>query len=73
VSDDNLAVRLEQVEARLVAAEREIAVKDRVIIDQLERIGRLKVELEDARQRGERQLAPFSKGKSQTEARTPGR
>lgn len=72
MSDDNLAMRVERLEARLAAAEREIAVKDRVIIDQLERIRRLEVELEDARRRGKRQSAPFSKGKSAT-GKSPGR
>ncbi len=44
-----------------------------MIIDQLERIRQLEVGLEDARRRGKRQSAPFSKGESGAVAKSPGR
>jgi transposase len=71
--EDSLAARLAAVEERLAAAEREIAVKDQVIITQLDRIGRLEALLEDARRGGKRQSAPFSKGDPQARPKRPGR
>ncbi|MHB8244377.1 MAG: IS66 family transposase [Acidimicrobiales bacterium] len=73
VSDDNLLVRLGRLEAEVVSLRREVAVKDRVIIDQLERIEKLEAALEDARRGGKRQAAPFSKGAPKPEPKTPGR
>jgi len=66
---DRLA-RLETAMARLQA---EMALKDRVIIDQLERIAELERALEEARRGGKRQAAPFSKGQANREPKRPGR
>ena len=61
------------METRLAAAEREIALKDAVIIGQLERIRELEVALEESRRGGKRQAAPFSKGQPEANPKRPGR
>jgi transposase len=70
---ESLLARLDRLEAEVVSLRREITVKDGVIIDQLERIGRLEAALEDARRGGKRQAAPFSKGDPEANPKRPGR
>ncbi len=52
---------------------REIAIRDRVIIDQIGRIGELERALEESRRGGKRQAAPFSKGETSSTPKRPGR
>jgi hypothetical protein len=80
VEGDNEVGRVAELEAMVVALARtveklrvELAVKDRVIIDQATRIGELERALEDSRRGGKRQAAPFSKGEPTASPKTPGR
>jgi hypothetical protein len=69
VEGDNVVGRVAELEAMVVAlagtVEKlrvELAVKDRVIIDQANRIGERERALEDSGWGGKRQAAPFAKG-----------
>jgi transposase len=68
--EDNQAARIAELAAMVATlgetvedVKREIAVRDRVIIDQIARIGELERALEESRRGGKRQAAPFSKGR----------
>ncbi len=78
--DDNLVERVAQLEgvvARLEATvssrDAEITLKDRALISQRDRIAVLEKALEESRRGGKRQAAPFSKGGTKADPKTPGR
>lgn len=74
--DDKLAAQektLAGQERRLAAQAKQMALKDGMLMDQLERIAELERALEDAHRRSKRQTAPFSKGDPKSEPKTPGR
>lgn len=72
-SDDNLAVRIAQLEAVVAELRSEIARKDGALIWQKDRIAELEKALEDSHRRQKRQTAPFSKGEPKAEPARPGR
>jgi transposase len=65
--------RLERLEAVVARLQREMAVKDQVIVAQLDRIVELERALEESRRGGKRQAAPFSKGAPEAAPKRPGR
>ncbi|MGH9102530.1 MAG: hypothetical protein ACRDYD_06065, partial [Acidimicrobiales bacterium] len=62
-----------RLEAKLAAQARQMALKDRALIDQKDRIAELEKALEGAHRRSKRQAAPFSKGDPKPEPKRPGR
>lgn len=70
---DILLVRVAELESVLERLGKEMARKDRFIVDQQNRIDDLEAWLEAQRRAGKRQAAPFSKGAPKPEPRTPGR
>ncbi|MCU4187266.1 IS66 family transposase [Acidiferrimicrobium sp. IK] len=67
------ADRLARLETALARLQREMAVKDQVILAQLDRIAELERALEDTRRGGKRQAAPFAKGAPEANPKRPGR
>lgn len=77
---DNLLARIAglealvaRLEAKAVAQTRQMELKDRVLLDQIDRISELERALADAHRRSKRQSAPFSKGDPKETPKTPGR
>lgn len=62
-----------RLEANAAAQARQMELKDRVLLDQIDRIAELERALEDAHRRSKRQTAPFSKGDPKETPKTPGR
>jgi transposase len=77
VDEAGRLAELEMIVARLQAGmtrlQAEMALKDRVIIEQLGRIGELERALEESRRGGKRQAAPFSKGETKAAPKRAGR
>ena len=71
--DDNLVARVAALESLVSSLQREVALRDGVIIEQLGRIAELERALEEARRGGKRQAAPFSKGDPSSTPKRPGR
>lgn len=72
-NDDNLVVRVAELEAVVARLRAEMARKDNFIVYQQEQIDKLEAALEESRRRSKRQAAPFSKGEPKADPKTPGR
>jgi len=72
-SEDNLAARVAELEDVVARLRAELALKDRALIWQKDRIAEGEKALEDAGRRQKRQTATFSKGDPKREPARPGR